>query len=80
MTAIIKLLNLLPALALAGMALTGFENVPVSPLSAFDEALSIHYSSSKQTSWLTVLGIISVALSTRLLTCLRNTGNPCSPT
>ncbi|AAW41614.1 hypothetical protein CNBB2240 [Cryptococcus deneoformans B-3501A] len=28
MTAIIKLLNLLPALALAGMALTGFENVP----------------------------------------------------
>lgn len=61
MTAIIKLLNLLPALALAGMTLTGFENVPVSPLSTSDEALSIHYSSSKQTSWLTVLGIISVA-------------------
>lgn len=37
MPAMIKLLNLLPALALAGMALTGFENVPVSPLSSSDE-------------------------------------------
>lgn len=58
MPAMIKLLNLLPALALAGMALTGFENVPVSPLSS-DEPLSIPYSSSKQASWLTTLGINS---------------------
>lgn len=37
MPAMIKLLNLLPALALAGMTLTGFENVPVSLLSSSDE-------------------------------------------